>query len=170
MLHPYPLVHDVLCSRLFNCTSPHLASTLVWQLRKAICIGNFHCLIYDHALYLEGVWLCLTTRLDGTCRRICFVHFAKFQLYGYCTQVEQKRLVNIFLLSLSHLEDDILLKHILKTAKGNFSFAIWLFIIYRNLLIEAHKVAHGARRGACAEGGQSVSGQGGEMLLLLEWH
>ncbi len=32
----------------------------------------------------------------------------------------------------------------------------------------APNIAHGAPRGACAEGGQSVSGQGGEMLLPVE--
>ncbi len=30
------------------------------------------------------------------------------------------------------------------------------------------KTTHGAPRGACAEGGQSVSGQGGVMLLMVE--
>ncbi len=30
------------------------------------------------------------------------------------------------------------------------------------------KATHGVTRGACAEGGQSVSGQGGEMLLMVK--
>ncbi len=34
--------------------------------------------------------------------------------------------------------------------------------------MEAHKVAHGAPRGACADGGQSVSGQDEAMLLMVE--
>ncbi len=34
--------------------------------------------------------------------------------------------------------------------------------------MDAHKVAHGTVRGACAEGGPSISGQGGEMLLMVE--
>ncbi len=32
----------------------------------------------------------------------------------------------------------------------------------------APNIAHGAPRGACAEGGPSVSGRGGEMLLMVE--
>ncbi len=50
---------------------------------------------------------------------------------------------------------------------NGFNFPI-LFIFKRNLLVGAHKVAHGAVRGACAEGGPSISGQGGEMLLMVE--
>ncbi len=34
--------------------------------------------------------------------------------------------------------------------------------------MDAHKVAHGAVRGACAEGGPSASGQGEAMLLMVE--
>ncbi len=34
--------------------------------------------------------------------------------------------------------------------------------------MDAHKVAHGAVRGACAEGGPSISGQGDAMLLMVE--
>ncbi len=34
--------------------------------------------------------------------------------------------------------------------------------------MDAHKVTRGAVRGACAEGGPSISGQGGEMLLMVE--
>ncbi len=34
--------------------------------------------------------------------------------------------------------------------------------------MDAHKVAHGAVRGACAEGGPSISGQGEAMLLMVE--
>ncbi len=33
----------------------------------------------------------------------------------------------------------------------------------------APDIAHGAPRGACAEGGPSVSGQGGEMLLMVDY-
>ncbi len=38
----------------------------------------------------------------------------------------------------------------------------------RNVLMDAHKVARGALRGAAAESGQSASGRGGEMLLMVE--
>ncbi len=59
---------------------------------------------------------------------------------------------------------------ILKATTCNFSFPI-LLSFYRNLLVEAHKVDPAAPgRGACAESSQLVSGQGGEMLLLVEWH
>ncbi len=34
--------------------------------------------------------------------------------------------------------------------------------------MNAHKAAHGAPRGACADGGPSVSGRGGKMLLMVE--
>ncbi len=34
--------------------------------------------------------------------------------------------------------------------------------------MDAHKVARGAVRGACAEGGPSISGQGEAMLLMVE--
>ncbi len=34
--------------------------------------------------------------------------------------------------------------------------------------MDAHKVAHGALRGASAEGGPSVGGQGEAMLLMVE--
>ncbi len=34
--------------------------------------------------------------------------------------------------------------------------------------MDAHKVAHGAVRGACAEGGPSISGRGGKVLLMVE--
>ncbi len=34
--------------------------------------------------------------------------------------------------------------------------------------MDAHKVAHGTVRGACAEGGSSISGQGEAMLLMVE--
>ncbi len=32
----------------------------------------------------------------------------------------------------------------------------------------APNIAHGAPRGACAEGGQSASGRGGKMFLMVE--
>ncbi len=35
--------------------------------------------------------------------------------------------------------------------------------------MDAHKVAHGAPSGACAEGGPSVGGQGEAMLLMVEY-
>ncbi len=34
--------------------------------------------------------------------------------------------------------------------------------------MDAHKAARGAVRGACAEGGPSISGQGEAMLLMVE--
>ncbi len=34
--------------------------------------------------------------------------------------------------------------------------------------MDAHKVAHGAVRGGCAEGGPSMSGQGEAILLMVE--
>ncbi len=34
--------------------------------------------------------------------------------------------------------------------------------------MDAHKADRGAMRGACAEGGPSISGQGGEMFLMVE--
>ncbi len=43
-----------------------------------------------------------------------------------------------------------------------------LFTFSRNLLIEAHKVARDAPRGACAEGGPSISGPFDAMLLMVE--
>ncbi len=35
-------------------------------------------------------------------------------------------------------------------------------------MVDAHKVARGTLRGAAAESGQSASGRGGEMLLMVE--
>ncbi len=54
------------------------------------------------------------------------------------------------------------------TVKTFFSFPI-SFIFKRNLLVDAHKVAHGAVRGAAAESGQSASDRGGEVLLMVEY-
>ncbi len=43
-----------------------------------------------------------------------------------------------------------------------------IFQFQRKLLMDAHKVAHGALWGACAEGGPSVSEQGDAMLLMVK--
>ncbi len=55
-----------------------------------------------------------------------------------------------------------------KCKKATF-FISYLTIFSRNRLMDAYRVAQGAPRGVCAEGGQSVSDQGEETLLMVEW-
>ncbi len=44
-----------------------------------------------------------------------------------------------------------------------------IFQFQRKRLMDAHTAARGAPRGACAEGGASVGGQGEAMLLMVEY-
>ncbi len=57
---------------------------------------------------------------------------------------------------------------LLKTIKGIFLYFKIILFFLRNLLMDSHGAARGAPREAAAESGQSASGRGGEVLLMVE--